>query len=161
MNNEIGPSADQPQKSGRKSGRDARLDRLRPSRSIKSAYNPRGGGINGGLIVLMPSRSDFEGLVNLLWLRGPSHWGVDAEQGLISEYFAGHTQTMPRCFNFQVHQLTLSAPRTEEGSEWRSLTLHPDEIKIIHYSAIPNQLPFGRFGLPISWVHARCFSRSR
>ena len=122
--------------------RDGPLDTLRGPGTIKSRRNPTGGGINGGFGVFQPSTFHYENMVRLLAERGCSAWGVDSEQGLLSEYFAGHTEQLPRIYNFQVHQLTLSAPLTSWNMEWRQLIEHLEDVLVFHFSAIPKPINF-------------------
>ena len=122
--------------------RDGPLDAPRSKRTIQSKNNPKGGGINGGFVVFKPSRRDYKKMLQLLGSRGTLAWGPDNEQGLISEYFAGYTEQLPRTYNFQVHQLTLAAPLTRPDMEWQRLVRNIEDVKVFHFSAIPKPINF-------------------
>ena len=92
------------------------------------------------VVVLKPDRRTFERMLN--WIDSGGYKppdNVGAEQNFISEYFglSEKLQQVDLSYNFQIHQLGLSAPGDAEEGRWTSLAKRFDEVIVHHFSAIP------------------------
>ena len=121
---------------------DFRLDRPRPVKSIKTKENKdrglHGGGINGGVMVFTPNQEEFRNM----WFALKEYEPPDnskGEQDFISQYFGLREEigTLDIAFNFQVHQLALTAARDDEEGRWISLANRQDQISCYHFTAEP------------------------
>ena len=111
-------------------------------RARDTLYGPAGrelrGGVNGGVIVLAPSRRTLRNMRAALWNHMhrsyPQQSGAP-EQDFITRYFDRTLHSLHRKYNFQLHQLSKAGERAEPGSELDILITHPDKIAIWHYSS--------------------------
>ena len=94
------------------------------------------GGINGGVVILVPDADEHERMLTTLPHFAPraSTQVAGAEQDFLSWYFAGRMHALHRCWNFQVHQLSLSGRRASDQSELMKLMRCPKDVKIWHFS---------------------------
>ena len=120
----------------------------RPASSIKTTMTGKakgkwkknkGGGINGGVIVFKPSKQTCTRMIQWLNEGYEPPDNVGAEQNFISEFFGldENIQQIDLSYNFQVHQLGLSAQDDAEEGRWSTLVKRFEEIVVFHYSAVP------------------------
>jgi hypothetical protein len=96
------------------------------------------GGINGGLVLLRPSRTEFfEMMAHLGTYYGT---GAGAEQDFLTDFWKnkGGIAGLPRKYNCQLHQVALMGPEAEETSVyWRMVANYEEEVANWHFSADP------------------------
>jgi hypothetical protein len=110
---------------------DFALNRPRPQGSIKTAERKRkgrgGGGINGGFVVFRPDECQYQELLQgLKDYVAPDRSG--GEQDYLSQFF-GLTENIAQVglqFNFQLHQLSLTAQFDDARGPWMSLVQRPE-----------------------------------
>ena len=96
------------------------------------------GGINGGLVLLRPSRTEFFEM--MAHLRTYSGTGAGAEQDFLTDFWKnkGGIAGLPRKYNCQLHQVALMGPEAEETSVyWRMVANYEEEVANWHFSAEP------------------------
>ena len=96
-----------------------------PSKNGKS-------GINAGVMVLQPSRSEFLRIVVHLQKAGRAT--TAPEQDYLSDWFRGEWKSLPVKYNYQLHQLKYIEDRTPRGDNFERANIPYEEIKIAHFS---------------------------
>jgi hypothetical protein len=94
----------------------------------KGGANPLGG-INGGLVLLRPSRQEFKEM--LRHLDSYAGAGYGAEQDFLTDFWKTRTGIagLPRRYNCQFHQVALLGPEAREDSlYWRMVINHREEV---------------------------------
>ena len=107
--------------------------------TLKVGTSRRGGGVNGGVVVLKPGVATWEQMrANLLSDYVPPP-GCGAEQDFITEWFGMDMQIQPLdlMYNYQVHQFAITALRAREDSRWLALARRRAQVAVWHYSATP------------------------
>ena len=115
------------------------LTEPRPAESIRTWKKPHWGGINGGVVVLIPYRDTFHELIDhLQGYRGPTNAG--GEQDFLSEFFGVVRNTLVQMdvsYNFQIHPLALTGQQAEAEGRWARLIYVPDSVNVMHFSTQP------------------------
>ena len=96
------------------------------------------GGINGGLVLMKPSRSKLDEM--MCHLERYSGKGIGAEQDFLTDFWKtrGGINGLPRKFNCQVHQIALHGPDAKEDSMyWKMVSNYDQEVANWHFSADP------------------------
>ena len=96
------------------------------------------GGINGGLLLLRPSRHEFQEMMR--HLDTYSGCGPGAEQDFLTDFYTNKKGIagLPRRYNCQVHHVALLGPQVQEDSVyWRMVSNPSEEVANWHFSADP------------------------
>ena len=109
------------------------------------------GGINGGLVLLRPSRQEFKEM--LRHLDSYAGAGYGAEQDFLTDFWKTRTGIagLPRRYNCQLHQVALLGPEAREDSlYWRMVINHREEVANWHFSADPKpvEMIWGSIAFP-------------
>jgi hypothetical protein len=111
------------------------------------------GGINGGLVLMLPNRREFQEM--LRHLETYEFTGKGAEQDFLTDFWRdrGGIATLPRKYNCQLHQVALLGPAVPGDSVyWRMVTHHAEDVANWHFSAEPKpvDMVWGSVALPAS-----------
>ena len=96
------------------------------------------GGINGGLVLMRPSRREFKEMRRRLETYPMT--GQGAEQDFLTDFWRnrGGIATLPRKYNCQLHQVGLLGPEVPGDSVyWKMVTNHTEDVATWHFSADP------------------------
>jgi hypothetical protein len=96
------------------------------------------GGINGGLVLVRPSRQEFKEM--LRHLETYAGCGMGAEQDFLTDFWKTRKGIvgLPRRYNCQLHQIALLGPEAPEDSVyWAMVSHHRQEVANWHFSADP------------------------
>ena len=96
------------------------------------------GGINGGLVLVRPSRQEFKEM--LRHLETYAGCGMGAEQDFLTDFWKTRKGIvgLPRRYNCQLHQIGLLGPEAPEDSVyWAMVSHHREEVANWHFSADP------------------------
>ena len=111
-------------------------------KSIKTKENKdrglHGGGINDGVLVFTPNHEEFRNMCSALKEYEPLDNSKSADN-FISQYFGLQEEigVLDIAYNFQVHQLSLTAARDDEEGRWISLMNRQDQISCYHFTVEP------------------------